>query len=142
MPSEDEFVKFFDIPYGQPPERYIPYIRELLAMGPRIVVVKLGAQGALLATAESPAVYLVPTAAREEDIVDFTGAGDGFCGSFLYHHLDGLSPLDCAVRGAVTSSLVLEGWGVLHTLRLPHGAAEQRLAAVAERVINGTKQLE
>lgn len=142
MPSEDEFVKFFDIPYGQSPERYIPYMRELLSMGPRIVAVKMGAQGALLATAENPSVYLVPTAAHKEDIVDFTGAGDGFCGSFLYHYLSGLSPLDCAVRGAVTSSLVLEGWGVLHTLRLPSDAAERRLDEVSERVINGIQQLE
>ena len=142
MPSEDEFVKFFDIPYGQPPRRYIPYVRELLAMGPRIVAVKMGAQGALLATADSTEVYLVPPAARQQDIVDFTGAGDGFCGSFLYHYVDGISPLDCAVRGAVTSSIVLEGWGVLHTLRQPAGSAEKRLAEACEGVVYGTQQLE
>ena len=141
LPSEDEFAKFFGIPYGQEPECYVPYVRELLSMGPRVVVLKMGARGALLATAREPEIWLVPSAARQEDIVDFTGAGDSFCGSFLFHYVDGMDPLDCAVRGAVTSSLVMEGWGVLSTLRIPQGTAEERLALVQEEVRRGIQRI-
>lgn len=110
-------------------------------MGPRVVVLKMGARGALLATAREPEIWLVPSAARQEDIVDFTGAGDSFCGSFLFHYVDGMVPLDCAVRGAVTSSLVMEGWGVLSTLRIPQGTAEERLALVREEVRRGIQRI-
>ena len=110
-------------------------------MGPRVVVLKMGARGALLATAREPEIWLVPSAARQEDIVDFTGAGDSFCGSFLFHYVDGMDPLDCSIRGAVTSSLVMEGWGVLSTLRIPQGTAEERLMLVQEEVRRGIQRI-
>lgn len=44
-PSEDEFTKFWEIPYGQPVENYMPYLRRLAAMGPEVVVLKMGGEG-------------------------------------------------------------------------------------------------
>ena len=52
-----------------------------------------------------------------------------------------MDPLDCAIRGAVTSSLVMEGWGVLSTLRIPQGTAEGRLALVQEEVRRGIQRI-
>ena len=77
----------------------------------------------------------------ENGTVGACEAGDSFCGSFLSHYVDGMDPLDCAIRGAVTSSLVMEGWGVLSTLRIPQGTAEERLALVREEVRRGIQRI-
>ena len=108
-------------------------------MGPPIVVLKMGPQGAILYLKDEDVFYSIPSCA--EHVVDVTGAGDSFCGSFLFHYVDGMDPLDCAVRGAVTSSLVMEGWGVLSTLRIPQGTAEERLALVQEEVRRGIQRI-
>lgn len=61
--------------------------RALLGLGPRLVVVKLGDQGALALTAdgfvESPG-YAIPR------VVDPVGAGDAFCAGLLAGQLRGL----------------------------------------------------
>lgn len=48
LPSEDEFTKFFDIPLAFDIDNYKKHMRELSAMGPPIVVLKMGPQGAIL----------------------------------------------------------------------------------------------
>ncbi len=78
-----------------------------LRMGPRLVVLKMGAQGALLAT---PGTRLLippfPCAA-----VDATGAGDAFCGSFLARTVAGDTPEAAARYAAATAALKCEGYG-------------------------------
>ena len=80
-----------------------------LRMGPRLVVVKMGAQGALLAT---PGARLVippfPCAA-----VDATGAGDAFCGSFLARFVAGDAPEVAARYAAAAAALKCEGYGAV-----------------------------
>lgn len=68
--------------------------KEMLRLGPRLVLVKLGADGALAVTAEE--MIRVPTI-RLERIVDPVGAGDGFAAGFLSGQLRGL-PLAESVR--------------------------------------------
>lgn len=69
--------------------------RGILELGPKLVLVKLGADGAMAVNAE--AVTRVP-AFRLERIVDPVGAGDGFAAGFL--------------------SGQLRGWGVAESMRL------------------------
>jgi len=102
---------------------------------------KMGAQGVMIAAADSPEIWMVPSAAREEEIVDFTGAGDSFCGSFLFHYVDNMPVLECAIRGAVSSSLAMQGWGVTSTLKIPARTAEKRLALIQEEVRRGIKRI-
>lgn len=54
--------------------------REILALGPRLVVAKQGEYGAALYTADS---YFSLPAYPLEDVFDPTGAGDSFAGGFL-----------------------------------------------------------
>jgi 2-dehydro-3-deoxygluconokinase len=54
--------------------------RELLRLGPRMVVMKLGDRGALALTAEG---YVDSPAERVARIVDPVGAGDAFAAGFL-----------------------------------------------------------
>jgi len=69
--------------------------RELLRAGPQAVVLKLGARGALLLTADGE--EHIPAFAVE--VVDTTGAGDAFSATLAIAVAEGL-PLDEAVRRA------------------------------------------
>jgi ribokinase len=61
-------------------ERAEDWARLLLAKGPRSVVITLGAQGALVASAEG--VERVPS--TKVDAVDTTGAGDAFTAALAW----------------------------------------------------------
>lgn len=82
-------------------------MRALLAFGPRVVVVTRGAAGALAVTGEGSA----RTAACPAEVVDTTGAGDGFNAAFLAACLRG-RPLQDALRfAAAAASLGIEAVG-------------------------------
>jgi sugar/nucleoside kinase (ribokinase family) len=74
------------------------------------VVVKLGGQGCLVATAQD---CLHVPALPAPRVVDTTGAGDAFCGGFLY--------------------AILQGWTPLAAARLGHAAAVQVIGQVGGR---------
>ena len=84
--------------------------RELLAMGPTVVVAKRGEYGAALLTAES--FFGIPGLPLE-DVQDPTGAGDSFAGGFLGYldgHGGGLS--DDELRRAMAYGTVLASFNV------------------------------
>ena len=96
-----------------------------LRMGPRLVVVKMGDQGALLAT---PATRLrIPAFACTP--VDATGAGDAFCGSFLARTVAGDTAEQAAAYAAAAAALKCEGYGAV----APIPTAAQVRTAMAER---------
>ena len=66
-----------------------------LRLGPKVVVLKMGEQGAWLATPQQR-MHIPPCAVK---VIDATGAGDAFCGSFLARILAGDTP-EQAVRYA------------------------------------------
>ncbi|MHB1485836.1 MAG: carbohydrate kinase family protein [Saccharofermentanales bacterium] len=66
-----------------------------LAMGPSIVVIKLGKDGCLIKT-KSGERHKIPTYNRIK-AVDTTGAGDAFCSGFLSAYVNGSSLTDCGM---------------------------------------------
>jgi sugar/nucleoside kinase (ribokinase family) len=98
--------------------------RALLAMGPRIVVIKRGEYGALLF--ENGTVFSAP-AYPVEDVKDPTGAGDTFAGGMLGYlaredRVDGASLRRAIVYGSVLASFCVEGISVDRLVRV--GAQE------------------
>ena len=88
-----------------------------LRLGPRLVVLKMGAEGTLLATPdarwrEAP-FPCVP--------VDATGAGDTFCGSFLARLLAGDDAAAAGRYAACAAALSTEGFGAVRPI--PSAAA-------------------
>jgi ribokinase len=78
----------------------------LLRRGPRVVIITLGARGALVAEGEAH-IQLVP--APKVQAVDTTGAGDAFMGSLAFFIASGRPILDAARRaGAVATRTVLK----------------------------------
>jgi len=83
-------------------------------LGPRIVVLKMGAQGCLLwydgQVTEVPPHPVTP--------VDSTGAGDAFDGAFVARLVEGVSPPEAARYAAVAGALTTQGHGAVHPI--PH----------------------
>jgi 2-dehydro-3-deoxygluconokinase len=97
--------------------------RFYLALGPKVVVLKLGADGAMLATADG--VKAFPPARVES--VDMSGAGDTFDGAFVVRYLAG-RPLDECMRFAnAAAALTTTGLGCVAPV--PHAAAVEALLA-------------
>ena len=104
--------------------------REVMAIGPRMVVAKQGEYGAALFTADG--FFALPGYPLEE-VVDPTGAGDSFAGGFL-GYLDAIgadAADDQAVRramtyGSVMASFNVEQFGTERVQRLTHGEINRR----------------
>jgi 2-dehydro-3-deoxygluconokinase len=80
-----------------------------------LVVLKCGAEGAILATSE--ARHRLP--AHKVAAVDATGAGDCFAGNFLARLLAGDAPLDAARYANAAAALSTTGYGAVAPLPLP-----------------------
>jgi 2-dehydro-3-deoxygluconokinase len=80
-----------------------------LALGPQIVVLKMGADGAYLGLPDRR-VFIPPTPCSP---VDATGAGDTFCGSFLARLIAGDAPEEAARYAAVAAALATTGYGAV-----------------------------
>jgi sugar/nucleoside kinase (ribokinase family) len=76
--------------------------------GVNIVIVTLGAEGAVVAVEDT--IHRVP-AYKPEKIVDPTGAGDAFMGAFLAEYSRGEDCSWCSQVGSAAASLVVEGIG-------------------------------
>jgi sugar/nucleoside kinase (ribokinase family) len=83
-------------------------IRAVHGCGAKIVIVTLGANGALVSVEDM--LHEVP-ACKPEKIVDPTGAGDAFIGSFLAEYVNGEDCSWCSYVGSAAASLVVEGIG-------------------------------
>lgn len=82
--------------------------RELVRLGARVVAVKLGAEGALVATAGGA---LAHRRALPVEPVETTGAGDAFDAGFISGWLAGRPLEDCLALGVACGSLSTRGVG-------------------------------
>lgn len=106
-------------------EDVVEAARALVALGPRVVAVKLGEDGALVmtATGETFRVSALPV-----EPLETTGAGDSFNAGFLAGWLEGRSLSDCLSLGAVCGALSTLGIG---------GTATQPTMAEAMAALEG-----
>ena len=80
-----------------------------LGLGPSIVALKMGKDGALIATAQQRRQI----AGHMVEAVDATGAGDTFDGSFLMRILAGDNPFDAARYANAAAALSTTGYGAV-----------------------------
>jgi sugar/nucleoside kinase (ribokinase family) len=83
-------------------------IRAVHGHGAKIVMVTLGASGAIVSVEDT--LHKVP-AYKPQKIIDPTGAGDAFIGSFLAEYVNGEDCSWCSYVGSAAASLVVEGIG-------------------------------
>jgi sugar/nucleoside kinase (ribokinase family) len=107
--------------------------REVLAMGPSVVVAKQGEYGAALLT---DGQFFALPAYPLETVVDPTGAGDTFAGGFvgyLARHLDQATLTEPVLRqamayGTALASFNVEEFGTERLVRLTAGEVDARVA--------------
>jgi sugar/nucleoside kinase (ribokinase family) len=103
-----------------------------LGMGCAIVVIKCGANGQAVLDGTSGKRWDVP--AYPIQPIDVTGAGDAYCGGFLAGLVQTGDPLEAALRGTVSASLVIDGTGALFALEALPGLPHARLHALRQAV--------
>ncbi len=128
LPSEMEVRTLF----GETLKDLWQAAEALGAMGARLVVLKLGARGQYLYETATRRKWHIP--AYPAKVRDVTGAGDAYCGGFLVGLDRTEDPVEAALRGSVSASLVVEGSGALYALDSTPGLAEARLAALRSLV--------
>ena len=89
------------------------YAEKLLSLGPRNVLLKLGARGAYLATASGirEQVTAIPVQA-----IDSTAAGDALNGAFAAALMNGADPLEAVRFGVAAASLSVTRAGAIPSL--------------------------
>lgn len=102
----------------------------LLAQGPEMVALKLGADGAEIYQQDE--VWKVPSIAV--DTVDTTGAGDAFSAGLVHAQLSGLSPAAAGLLAAACGAAATTVWGA--------GAAFPGRSAVHEILQSGRAAIE
>ncbi|MFL5805297.1 MAG: carbohydrate kinase family protein, partial [Roseiflexaceae bacterium] len=111
----------------QTPERML---NKLLSWGARLVALRMGARGSLVAAAG--ARYRVPAVPTR--IVDVTGAGNAYIGGFLVGLGSELRVVEAAARAAVSASFALEQFGVPLFTPEKHAEAQRRLSWALARI--------
>jgi 2-dehydro-3-deoxygluconokinase len=96
----------------------------LLALGPRVVALKLGKQGAYVATPNERRVL----PGHAVNALDATGAGDCFGGAFIARIVAGDDPFAAACYANVAAALSTQGFGAVAPIP-DRNAVEKALAA-------------
>mgnify|MGYP001426736679 CR=1 FL=1 len=99
---------------------------EFLQKGPKIVIIKMGSKGAMVAYNNTKHyVSIVPNT----PLIDPTGAGDSFAGGFLgYVSQYGLeNPAQAVVYGSAVASYTVSGFGVENLCKLNHNDLKKRI---------------
>jgi sugar/nucleoside kinase (ribokinase family)/fructoselysine-6-P-deglycase FrlB-like protein len=108
---------------------------ELLAQGVRSVVVKLGADGAIVGDGRGGAAQV---AACPVDAVDTTGAGDAFCGGLAAGLAVGDTLPEAVRRGCVSASFAVTSFGSMALSSVSPRAAQERLAGRSPETATST----
>jgi sugar/nucleoside kinase (ribokinase family) len=102
------------------------------AYGCEFVVIKRGESGQYLYDSTSKTRWEI--SAYPSRLVDPSGAGDAFCGGFLYGYRQTYDPLQAVLHGSISASMVIEGSGPFYALDAVSGLAQARLEALREAV--------
>ncbi len=86
--------------------------KELLKLGPKAVVLKMGRDGSLLASHDG--LYFADP--LDINFVDGTGAGDTFAAAFLSHLIDGGKLTDCLKFANAAAAITTTGWGAVNPI--------------------------
>jgi ribokinase len=132
LPSEMEARAFFGDEGREPATDLWPAAEAFGAMGVKIVVLKLGARGQYLYEAHSGRRWHIP--AYPVKVMDVTGAGDAYCGGFLVGLAQTHDPVEAALRGSVSASIVIEGVGAMYAFDASPRLAQARLDALRSNV--------
>lgn len=82
---------------------------ELIGLGAKIVAARMGSEGSMIFTSDDR-IWNIPAVVKE--LVDVTGAGNAYCGGFVTGLAENCPVEQSALRGAISSSYVIEQFGI------------------------------
>jgi sugar/nucleoside kinase (ribokinase family) len=108
--------------------------RQILALGPRVVLIKKGEHGAMAVSAEG---VFMAAAYPLDEVKDPTGAGDSFAGGFMGHLAESGDTSWNGIRramayGSVVASFAVEDFSVQRLIKLDRDSVRERLQLLRE----------
>lgn len=128
LPSEDEIRSLFQ---GRSIDLW-EMAETLGSYGCEFVIIKRGEGGQYVYDSATRNKWEI--SAYPARVADPTGAGDAFCGGFLLGYRRTYDPVQAALHGAISASLVIEGSGPFYALGALPGLAEARLEVLRDSV--------
>ena len=128
LPSENEMRSLF---HGRSTDLW-EMAETVASYGCEFVVIKRGESGQYLYDRTTRTRWEI--SAYPSRLVDPTGAGDAFCGGFLYGYQRTYDPLQAVLFGSISASMVIEGSGPYYALDAVSNLAQARLDAIKETV--------
>ena len=128
LPNEEEAKAFFR-PRDPDPWEMSEAFGDI---GCQFVVIKCGARGQTLWDRFTGRKWRIP--AYPARVYDVTGAGDSFCGGFIAGLIQTDDPVEAALYGSVSASVVIEGTGALFALDSLPGLLQARLDVLRPQV--------
>jgi sugar/nucleoside kinase (ribokinase family) len=101
-------------------------------IGSEFVVIKRGLSGQLLFEHATGKRWSIP--AYPSKVSDPTGAGNSFCGGFLFGYRSTYDPLEAALHGNISASLAVEGSGPFYAMNALTGFAQARMEVLRSNV--------
>lgn len=129
LPSEEEIRNLFQ---GRSTDLW-EMAETLASYGCEIIVIKRSENGQLVYDAASRTRWEIPPYPAR--VVNPLGAGDAFCGGFLAGYQKTYEPLQAALCGNISASLVIEGDPPNFALDALPGLAEARLESLRSSVL-------
>ena len=126
LPSEEEIRSLFR---GRSSDLW-EMAEALASYGCEIIVIKRGERGQFLYDASTRTRWEIPPYPAR--LVDPTGAGDAFCGGFLAGFRRTYNPLEAALHGNISASLVVEGVDPFYGLDSLPGLPQARLESLRQ----------
>ena len=126
LPSEYEIRTLF---HGRSVDLW-EMAEALGSYGCEFIVIKRGESGQYLYDSTTHTRWEL--SAYPARVTDPTGAGDAFCGGFLAGYRRTYDPVQAALHGAISASMVIEGSGPFYALDALPGLAQARLEAFRE----------
>jgi hypothetical protein len=128
LPSEEDLRSLFQ---GRSDDLW-EMAEAIASYGCEIVVIKRGERGQWIYDSASGLRWDIT--AYPARVYDPSGAGDAFCGGFLAGYRRSYDPLEAALFGNISASLVVEGVGPFYALDALPGLAEARLDTLRQSV--------
>ena len=128
LPSEEEVRSLFQ---GRTEDLW-EMAECLAAYGCEIIVIKRGERGQWVYDAASHSRWEVPSYPAR--VLNPIGAGDAFCGGFMAGYRRAYDPVEAALHGNISASLVVEGHQALYALDTLPGLPAARLEALRSAI--------
>ncbi|MGB8346348.1 MAG: PfkB family carbohydrate kinase [Ktedonobacteraceae bacterium] len=119
LPSRSEVADL--VGYDEPRRA----LGDLASLPTPLIVIKMGADGALLWDKARQALHEVGVAPGP--VVDVTGAGDAFCGGFAATLALGCDALDAARRGALSAACAVAGFSSLRLAQVDPAEVQESI---------------